>query len=145
MKINGLGVIVSSVAAVIWGYVYVTTEGITDKLSPAASLAASYFWGSIFMIPLFIYYFKDIVGSIYVSPYLFLSGAIAAIVADFAIIWSISLIGGTSAGLIEISYPLWTAIFLFIIQGKYPNLATAIGGFFILVGVFIIGIWGQSR
>lgn len=58
---------------------------------------------------------------------------------NFLILTSISAKNATLAGLIEISYPLFIAIFSYILfKENHINIGTTIGGVMIFLGVFII-------
>ncbi len=60
-------------------------------------------------------------------------------VADILIMWSIYLLGGTEAGLIEVSYPLWTAIFSYLWYKKSLPTTSILGGILIMLGIYLIG------
>jgi drug/metabolite transporter (DMT)-like permease len=58
--------------------------------------------------------------------------------AEFLIIWSISLLGGAEAAFIEISCPLWTIVFSFLLLKFVPNAQVIFGGILIIIGSYII-------
>jgi drug/metabolite transporter (DMT)-like permease len=63
---------------------------------------------------------------------------ITLILAELAIGFSITEKNATLAGLIEISYPIFIAIFAYFILKEKVSLTTIIGGILIFVGVFVI-------
>jgi drug/metabolite transporter (DMT)-like permease len=141
MKKN-LGFIIALLAAISWGWIYAYTEKIVERLSPVSTMIVFYYLGSLLMIPLLPFYFKEITSETSsISSLPFVVTIIATILAEFLIIWSIKLLGGVEAGLIEISYPLFTAIFLFLIANKTPDISSIIGGIFVFIGISILTIF----
>lgn len=132
------GHIVAALAAICWGYVYAQTENILEKISPIAALASFYIFGGVILLPLFIYSKKEIFNAVTTDTSNFFSMAIMTMVAEFLIIWSISLLGGSEAAFMEISYPIWTILFSLIIFGSIPNIQVIFGGILIMVGSYII-------
>ena len=132
------GYLVAALASVCWGYVYAQTENILEKMSPMAALASFYVFGGIFLFPFFIINKKEIFNTVTTNPGNFFSTAIMIMAAEFLIIWSISLLGGSEAAFMEISYPLWTVLFSLIILGVFPNIQTILGGILIMIGSYII-------
>ena len=145
MRSNVLGTAIAVIASILWGGVYATKELISQKASPLVTLGALYLVGGIMVLPVILFLWKDIMLALRSSPGLFLGSASLALLADAAIIWSISMMGGTSAGLIETSYPLWTALFILLFVGTAPDAATLLGGGLIIAGVFTIGMWGGTK
>lgn len=142
MSPHRLGMVVATVAAVGWGYVYATMQQLTERMSPVATLAAYYVAGGVALAPFAVARWSEIQAAVAADPRTFWSSTAAVVVAEFAIIWSVSLMGGASAGLVEVSYPLWTAVFLYLVLGERPTVATLLGGTLILAGTFVIGRWG---
>lgn len=139
-----LGMAVATVAALGWGYVYATMQEMTERMSPIAAMTAYYLFGSILLLPFLFTRWKEIVGGISADRIVFVSSASAVMLSEFTILWSVSLLGGTAAGIIEVSYPVWTAIFLYLILGEMPTLGTIIGGIMILSGIAVIGKFGKG-
>ena len=125
-------------AAICWGFVYAQTENILEKMSPIASLASFYIFGGIFLFPFFILNRKEIFNTITTNTGNFFLTAAMTMVAEFLIIWSISLLGGSEAAFMEVSYPLWTVLFSLIILGSIPNIHTILGGILIMIGSYVI-------
>ena len=140
-----LGVIVATVAAVGWGYVYATMQQVTERMSPIAAMTAYYMYGGILLLPVLVLRWGEIQSGIVADPRTFVLSASAVMIAEFAIVWSVSLLGGVDAGLIEVSYPVWTALFLYIILGERPTLGTLVGGVMVLGGVAVIARFGGGR
>lgn len=132
------GHLVAIMAAICWGFVYAQTENILEKMSPIASLASFYIFGGIFLFPFFILNRKEIFNTITTNTGNFFLTAVMTMVAEFLIIWSISLLGGSEAAFMEISYPLWTVLFSLIILGSIPNIHTILGGILIMIGSYVI-------
>lgn len=135
---NKIGILIANLAALCWGYVYSQTENIMEKMSPLASLSSFYVFGGIFLFPLFILNKKEIVDVSTNHSFEFFSTAIAIMIAEFLIIYSIKLLGGVEASFIEISYPLWTVLFSFFIFRSLPNINTVMGGILIMIGSYFI-------
>ena len=132
------GHIVAALAAICWGYVYAQTENILEKMTPIAALASFYAFGGIILFPLFLINKKEIFNVVTTDTGNFFSMAIMTMAAEFLIIWSISLLGGSEAAFMEISYPIWTVLFSLIILGSVPNIQVIFGGILIMVGSYII-------
>jgi drug/metabolite transporter (DMT)-like permease len=132
------GHIVAALAAICWGYVYAQTENILEKMTPIAALASFYVFGGIILFPLFLINKKEIFNAVTTDTSNFFSMAIMTMAAEFLIIWSISLLGGSEAAFMEISYPIWTVLFSLIIFGSVPNIQVIFGGILIMVGSYII-------
>ena len=145
MTDHRLGVIVATVAAIGWGYVYATMQQLTDRMSPLTAMTAYYVYGGILLLPVFVLRWGEIQSGIVADPRTFVLSASAVMVAEFAILWSVSLLGGADAGLIEVSYPVWTALFLYLILGERPTLGTLVGGAMVLGGVAVIARFGGGR
>lgn len=135
---NKFGILIANLAAICWGYVYAQTENIMEKMSPIASLASFYVFGGIFLFPLFLLNRKEIFDVATNHSFNFFSTAIIIMLAEFLIIYSIKLMGGSEAAFIEISYPFWTVLFSFLIFKSAPNPYTIFGGVMIMIGSYFI-------
>ncbi len=133
-----MGYLVASLAAICWGFVYAQTQTIVDKISPIAALSSFYIIGAIVLAPAFIINHKDVTQLVIANPGNFFISVAASIVAEFLIIWSISLLGGAEAAFIEISYPLWTVLFSILLVKFIPNIQVILGGILIMIGSYII-------
>ena len=65
---------------------------------------------------------------------------VTATVAAFAILTSIQLLGAAKSSVLEISYPLFVAVFSCLFFGGQLQLPVVIGGGFIFVGAAIIAL-----
>lgn len=137
-------IIYSLGAAVTWGLLYAVTGEVIKKLSMFSILsAASLFTGIFFFI---ISYFSEnlsqdleiIKKDSHILKYLLIL-LLANVAGNFFLFVSIRLKNATAAGMIEISYPLFTALFAWILF-KQNNLSFGliIGGLLIASGVICI-------
>lgn len=133
-----LGVLISTFAAITWGFVYASTEKVLEKMSPISSVALFYYLGAIILLPFLLTHRQDMIQGAMLAPKELFFTTLMIIVAEFFIMWSISLLGGTEAALIEVSYPIWTALFLYLLNGRQVSFNTIIGGIFIFTGVAIV-------
>jgi drug/metabolite transporter (DMT)-like permease len=133
-----LGMLVALAAAVSWGFVYATTQEIVDRLPPIAALAMIYWLGAIALLPVAIWHGPAIVADVVQNPGPTTMLLASVVVAEFFIIWSIQLLGGVDAGLIEISYPVWTMLFLFLLKNERPTLHTVLGALLVMLGLGIL-------
>jgi len=130
-------------ASLFWGLTYVLNEEVYKKISIFTSLAlislvtfivtfmAAYFSGAL----------KADLVSIFSSRRLLmyvLASIGAFLIAELFIAYSITEKNATLAGLIEISYPIFIALFSYILFKNHVSLPTIFGGAFIFVGVFVI-------
>ena len=130
-------------ASIFWGITYALNEEIYKKISVSTYLAiASLF---IFITTLFISYFSDTLKSdllsIASSKRLLLYvglGIVGLIAAELLIGSSIHAKNATLAGLIEISYPLFIALFSYIFFKHSITIPTIVGGVIIFAGIFVI-------
>lgn len=73
-----------------------------------------------------------------VLPWIILS-SITSFLACFFSVNAVKYCGASTAAMIEISYPLWVILFTWLIKGESNlNFNTLLGGFFILVGTYIV-------
>lgn len=131
-------------ASVLWGLSYILFEQIYKKVSVATSLAIVCF--VMFFVMLAISYFRgeikpDItaITSSKKLMWLMAGGTLTAIVADVCIALSITTKNATLAGLVEISYPLFIALFAYLLfKENQLTISTSIGGLLIFSGVAVI-------
>ena len=140
-----LGIIISTLAAITWGFVYANTEKVLEKMSPISSVALFYYLGAIILLPFLLSHRQDMIQGALLAPKELIFTTVMILLAEFFIMWSISLLGGTEAALIEVSYPIWTAIFLYFLSGKEISFNTFIGGIFIFTGVIFISLAENSK
>ena len=130
-------------ASAFWGVSYVISEQTYKHISVLTSLAiamtaaglmagiVAYFTGTLS---------KDLV-TIFASPKvlsLVAAGILVLFIAELFIGYSIVGKNATIAGLVEISYPLFIALFSYLVFRQTLGVGTAIGGALIFAGVGII-------
>jgi drug/metabolite transporter (DMT)-like permease len=103
-------------------------------------LAAFYIAGTVVLAPVAFYFRHDLVQIATGSPQEFITAMVSILLAEFCIMWSIYLLGGTDAGLIEVSYPLWTALFTYVVYNKAPTTGTVVGGVLVMAGIAVIAL-----
>lgn len=138
------GILVATVAAIAWGYVYATKDNLVQSMNPLSLMAAFYLTGAVVLAPVAFFNRADMVNGVMANPWEFATAVAGILIAETCIIWSISLLGGTEAGLVEVSYPLWTALALYLFYGKVPSTGTVIGGTLIMAGITVIALSKSS-
>lgn len=131
-------------ASVLWGLSYILFEQIYKKISVATSLAIVCF--VMFFVMLGVSYFRgalkvdlSILASSKKLMWLMAGGTAAAIIADVCIALSIVTKNATLAGLVEISYPLFIALFAYLLfKENQLTLSTFIGGLLVFSGIATI-------
>ncbi len=137
-------IIFALTASVFWGLTYVINEQVYKKISVITSLGITTLATGLIM--LLVAYAtgllrRDLNTIADSRSLLFLVIAETAVllIAELFIGLSITSKNATLAGLIEISYPIFIALFAYLLYRENQlNLPTAIGGAFIFIGVFII-------
>jgi len=130
-------------ASMFWGLSYVFFGEVYKKISVLTALGITSFFVCIASISVAYYTgkFKPDVVELLSSKQImwYMAGAITSFfIAEFFIGSSIAAKNATLAGLIEISYPLFIAVFSYIIFRNQVSLATILGGIVIFIGIFII-------
>lgn len=140
----GFWIVYAISAAVLWGLSYTMTEQVMKKLSAMTVMFFCSLGGVIFALTagLIIGSFKkdwQIIKT--AGPELKLLGICVAVVmiANVFILLSIKAKNATMAGMIEITYPLFTAIFAWVLfRESQMTTGTLIGFVLIVVGVACI-------
>ena len=131
-------------ASITWGLTYVLNEQVYKKISVVTSLGITTFVTSIVMLVLAYgqgFLGKDIQAISRSNRLLWLviGETVALIVAELFIGFSITNKNATLAGLIEISYPIFIAIFTYLIfRENQINWGTFVGGLLIFAGVAVV-------
>lgn len=131
-------------ASALWGITYVLGEQIYKKINVITSLSlATFFSGFVMLVVAYIagYLKRDLVTLATDRKLLWLSIAEAAclVLAELLIGFSIVSKNATLAGLVEISYPIFIAIFaLILFKESQISTATIVGGAMIFLGIFIV-------
>ena len=139
-------------AALLWGCSYAISGKLMElHLSPALLLVIQY----VISLPVYVGIalhsgkLKTGLASLAENPErlaLLLVGICAILTANFLIMSSISLKNATVSSLIEITYPLFTCLFAYILFGERQfNLVMAFGAILIFAGVILIGIAGRTK
>jgi drug/metabolite transporter (DMT)-like permease len=139
------GVLVAAAAGLLWGYVYATKDNLLQSVHPLGMLAAFYIAGTVVLAPVAFYFRHDMVQIATTNTHEFVTAVAAILLAEFCIMWSIALLGGTDAGLIEVCYPLWTALFAYLVYNKTPSTGTLVGGLLIMAGIAVIAVTKPSE
>lgn len=137
-------IIYALAASVFWGLTYVINEQVYKKISVVTSLAITATATGLIMLlvahatVLLKRDFAIIVGSRNLL-FLIIAETVVLLIAELFIGLSITSKSATLAGLIEISYPIFIALFAYLLYRENQlNFPTAIGGAFIFIGVFVI-------
>ncbi len=136
-------IILSLLASLFWGLLYVLRGQIYNKISIYTSIALSAFF--VFVVALIISltsgsFSKDlatIASSRQVLMYV-VSAMVILLLAEIFIASSIVAKNATLAGLIEISYPIFIALFSYILYKSQVSWGTILGSVFIFLGIFVV-------
>jgi drug/metabolite transporter (DMT)-like permease len=130
-------------ASLFWGLSYVFNEEIYKHMSVFTALSIMSF--AIFVATAVMAYVTDNLKPDLVAlttskrlVWYLVGGIMALLIAELFIGFSITAKNATLAGLIEISYPIFIALFSFILFRSVVNLPTMLGGMIIFIGVFVI-------
>jgi len=141
-------VLYSIAASLFWGLTYVFNEQVYKKISVLSSIGIAFLCVSI--LTLTISYFsgnlKPDLAAISSSRELFwyvLGGTVVLLIAELFIGFSITSKNATLAGLIEISYPIFIALFTYLFYKTTVSWQTFVGGLCIFVGIFIISFFNR--
>lgn len=132
-------------ASILWGLNYALAEKILYRISPISLLTIEMWLGAILFtaIAYFTTLKKDIaiLASDHLILWLTIAEALVVLVAGFFIAASIHLKDATVAGIIELTYPLFTIFFTwFFFNELHVNSSVVIGGILIFLGVLIISL-----
>lgn len=130
-------------ASLFWGLTYVFNEQVYKKISVITSLALASLVIFIitFVISFFSGNFKTDIQTIASSKQLLwyvIGGIVVLLIAELFIGFSITAKNATLAGLIEISYPIFIALFSYILYKQQVSTPTIIGAIIIFIGIFVI-------
>jgi len=130
-------------ASLFWGMSYVLSEEIYKQISVFTSLSIMSF--AVFILTLIVTCITgdlkpDLIEIVYSKRLMWyvLGGIMALFAAELFIGFSITSKNATLAGLIEISYPIFIAIFGYILFKNSVTTGTIIGSIIIFTGVFVI-------
>jgi drug/metabolite transporter (DMT)-like permease len=137
-------VIYSIIASVLWGLDYALTQEVLGKIRMSTLLSIELFFAFIitFGISLSLGSYAKDIPEILASKRTILLVVLIIIafnIANTLIVLSIGSKNATLAGLIEISYPLFIALFSWLFFGEANlNTGSAVGGILILLGVLLV-------
>jgi len=137
-------IIFSVLAAITWGFDYAFAGQVTKKISVTSFLAIQLFFA--FLLTAIVAAFsghlkKDllVVNSTRQLLAYMIFGIIAFTAGNLFILGSIQAKSATLAGMVEISYPLFIALFSYLLfKENQLNAATIFGGVLIFLCVFVI-------
>jgi len=139
---KALGVATALAAAASWGAIYALVEQAMERMSPMAAIIVVYFAGSLLMLPAVPFYLDEISSCLKSAAFGPLAlTVLLTVVAELLVFSSIKMLGGTEAGIIEITYPIFTAIILYAILGKSLTASTIAGGALVMVGIAVMTIF----
>lgn len=142
-----LWIILAVSASVLWGLGYAVSEKVLNSgLHPSILMLAT---GAI-TFPLFIFlafYLDQVkpgIALLQANPklvFMMLVNAVCIVVGAYLILMAINLKNATLVNMIEMTYPLFTALFAYLILKEVQlNAWTLFGGVFIFIGLAIIAI-----
>ena len=136
--------IFAGAASALWGISYTLSEQVYKYVSIYTTLAIDLAIMAVafFIVSMLKGVFWQDVSTVTHSPkvfWLFAAGLVVFAFAELFIALSIVSKNATLAGLIEISYPLFIALFSYLLfQESELNAGTALGGFLIFCGVAVV-------
>jgi drug/metabolite transporter (DMT)-like permease len=142
-----MGYLLAFTAAASWGLPYALDQRALESL-PVVKL---YFFTSVFGVlvstVLWLMSNRPLSGLVTIDPtqtsfpFLLLTLAVGAL-AGLSIFGSIHLLGATKAAILEISYPLFAALFSYLIFSQALSFWVGVGALLILAGTAVIVAWG---
>ncbi len=135
-------------ASLFWGIGYVLNEEIYKKISLYSYLAIASF--VVFLISLLIAYFNNSIKSDFIeiisskrTLLYVLGGIVTLVIAEFSIGSAIVAKNAVLSSLIELSYPVFIALFSYLLFRNNITISTVVGGIIVIFGVFIIGYYNH--
>lgn len=144
---NSLWLLTAFGASILWGLTYVLDQRVLQTLSPVQLLMVSSLFGFVFLA---IYSFfsgdmETLKGNLGKTDLKWLIAVfIVSNCAGLLIMASIKASNASLAAIIEISYPLFTVAFGYLLIKNYSlHWSFAVGAFFILTGSFVIAYFNK--
>jgi drug/metabolite transporter (DMT)-like permease len=139
----------SLIASILWGLTYAIDEQVYKTVSIFTALSITSLFA--FLATLFAAYLSGrlgpdlwLIGSSKKAFLLVMIGTLAFVAAEFFIGLSISNKNATLAGLIEISYPIFIAVFAeLLFKEAVLNAMTILGAILVVIGVLLISIFNR--
>ena len=136
-----LGYLYSLAAAVTWGLVYAFDERILTDLSPVTLLFVDAILTLVVIVPIFFlqdHHMREIASVPHRDWIFIIISLVLGVLANFLIYSGIKNVGADLASMIEIAYPLFVALFCFIIFRERLTPWVVVGGVFMVAGAMII-------
>ncbi|MBI5466500.1 MAG: DMT family transporter [Candidatus Kerfeldbacteria bacterium] len=122
---NTVGFAYALGAAVTWGLVYTVNQKVLSTVSPLVYLFLGSLVTAIITLPILFWQLdsvKQVLSANRTMWWFILAGEVLLVLANFFILSSIKSLGAPLAAVIEISYPLFVALFTMLIFGGSLNL-----------------------
>lgn len=139
------GYVLAFVAAVLWGLTYCLDEKVLESLSVPKLYFLHSLCGVLLAGVILLAQGKSLASMFHVEPAvrpLMAVTLVTATAAAFAILGSIQTLGAGTSAVLEISYPLFVALFSVLFFKGQLELPIIIGGAFIFIGSAIIVLAG---
>jgi len=140
-----LGYLLAFVAAVLWGLTYCLDERILASISIPKLYFLHSLCGVLVSAGILVSQGNSLAGMFHVDrgavPLLAVT-LVTATAAAFAILGSIQALGAGTSAILEISYPLFVALFSVLLFKGQLELPIILGGVFIFIGSAIIVMAG---
>ena len=130
-------------ASVLWGVSYTVEERVLRSADPLTVILCHSILSVAVLLPLWFYLNQkgealQVISNDPQWPRWLLGAFAVGLAANFCIFTSIKLAGSEIAAALEISYPIFTAIFAMILFGRQPTKELLFGGLLIFVGSLIV-------
>ena len=135
------GIVFAFGAAVAWGLVYVISDKVLENVSPTTLLFVTGILTTALLVPFLLtghVEFRSVMTSTRPVLALIAVAVILTVIANFFILSSIDRLGATPAALIEIAYPLFTALFAVLLFRTVPSWGLIVGGLLVIAGAAVI-------
>jgi len=143
MRMNSTGYGLAVLASVLWGLTYCLDERVLASLSVFRLYFLHCVCGAVIAGAILLFQGHSAVSLFRIDtaasslPMVALT-LITATAAALAILGSIQLLGANKSAVLEISYPLFVALFSTLLFGGHLQLPVVIGGVFIFIGAAVI-------
>ena len=141
-----LGFLYAFGATILWGLVYTLDQKILASISPLMFLFISDIIAALVLLPFVLMDIPSFQATLRADRSIILLAAIAlflGILANLLIFSSITMIGASTASMIEIAYPLAVVVFSYLLYRAVPNTGAVLGGLLIFAGSAIIAYFGH--
>lgn len=137
---SGMGYLLAILAAMLWGFAYALDHKIVHALPVTLIIALGAGINLGVMIPVIAYQgnWGEVAAMTRTTMVQLVLSTAALIAAGFCTLESIRLIGAARASSMEIAYPLFTVVFLFLLFKEVSSWWTLVGAALIFAGSVII-------